>query len=67
MLPQKVADQLREGKKVEAGMMLTVQAPTGQQIPVKVVKVDDENIHLDMNHPLAGKNLTFKVKIVKVE
>ena len=49
------------------GMMLMLGTPDGKQFPVKILKVDDEKIVIDLNHPLAGKDLTFKVKIVKVD
>lgn len=35
--------------------------------PVTVLEVGDKSVVLDLNHPLAGKNLTFDVKILKVE
>ena len=34
---------------------------------VKVLEVNDKSAVLDLNHPLAGKNLTFDVTILKVE
>lgn len=59
-------DKINVGQEIKAGMVLGIQAPTGQKVPVKVVKVDDQNVYLDMNHPLAGKNLNFKVKVVSI-
>lgn len=53
--------------KVEKGMYITLQSPDGRKIPAKVVNVDKESITLDMNHPLAGKNLIFDIKVVKIE
>jgi FKBP-type peptidyl-prolyl cis-trans isomerase 2 len=47
----------------KAGTMLS--SPDGR--PVKVVEVKDEGVVLDLNHPLAGKDLAFDVKVVKVE
>lgn len=34
---------------------------------VKVLEVTDKTVVLDLNHPLAGKNLVFEVKILNVE
>jgi FKBP-type peptidyl-prolyl cis-trans isomerase SlyD len=34
---------------------------------VKVLEVTDKTVLLDLNHPLAGKNLIFEVKILNVE
>jgi peptidylprolyl isomerase len=59
-IPEHIRSQLK------AGGFLVMQAPTGQQVPVKVVKLDKENVHLDMNHPLAGQDLTFEIKLVDV-
>ena len=33
----------------------------------KVTALDDKNATIDLNHPLAGQDLTFDVKILKVE
>ncbi len=49
----------------EVGMVLSMQSPDGE-MPVRVVAVDEENLTLDANHPLAGKNLTFELTLVKV-
>ncbi len=53
-------------QKPEVGMVLVLNAPTGQQVPVKILAVDDEKVTIDLNHPLAGKKLIFKIKIIKV-
>lgn len=55
---------LKEEPKV--GMMLVLNHPQGMKIPAKIVEIDDENITLDMNHPLAGKNLNFNIKLVEI-
>ncbi len=64
-LVQKIPkDQLP--KEVMPGMMLMIGLPNGVQIPVKVTDVTDEEVTIDLNHPLAGKALNFKIKIVDI-
>jgi FKBP-type peptidyl-prolyl cis-trans isomerase 2 len=52
--------------KPEVGMDLSIQNQQGQPMPVKVVHVDDEKITLDANHPLAGQDLIFDIRLVEV-
>ncbi len=49
----------------EVGMVLSMHAPDGE-MPVRVVAVDEENLTLDANHPLAGQNLTFELTLIEV-
>lgn len=51
--------------ELQVGMMLGVATADGQQIPATITEVTDETITLDMNHPLAGKALTFSIKVVE--
>jgi peptidylprolyl isomerase len=55
-----------QGSVPEVGQLVALQTPDGQQIPAKIVNVDDQNITLDMNHPLAGEALTFEVEVVGI-
>ncbi|MEM4259869.1 MAG: peptidylprolyl isomerase [Candidatus Woesearchaeota archaeon] len=56
-----------EQQEPKPGMYLIVNAPDGQQYPALIIDVDETTISLDFNHPLAGKKLTFKIKIIKIE
>lgn len=50
----------------EIGMQLMSQTPDGQQIPLVVKEVKDETFIVDANHPLAGKDLNFELKLVSI-
>jgi len=50
----------------EAGMELVMKAPDGNQTSARIIKVDQGIVTIDVNHPLAGKELTFKIKVVAV-
>jgi FKBP-type peptidyl-prolyl cis-trans isomerase SlyD len=49
---------------VKVGSIL--RTPDGR-IMVKVLEVTDKTVVVDHNHPLAGKNLVFDVKVLNVE
>ena len=59
-------DKVPSDQEVKAGMMMMVGLANGQQMPAKIMAVDDKEITIDLNHPLAGKDLTFKIKVVEI-
>ena len=66
-LIQKVArDRFQSNDEIQVGMQFHTQSKSGSPIVVTVVAVDDEEITVDGNHPLAGENLNFQVKVVGV-
>ncbi|MBA54048.1 MAG: peptidylprolyl isomerase [Pseudomonadales bacterium] len=56
---------LQGAKKWRPGMVAWVETDQGQR-QVTVTKVGKFNADCDLNHPLAGKTLTFDVEIVEV-
>jgi FKBP-type peptidyl-prolyl cis-trans isomerase 2 len=51
---------------LKIGIVLQARAPDGGVTSVMVRDVDDENVTLDFNHPLAGKELIFEVNLIKI-
>lgn len=60
-------NQLPPEIKPEVGMQLVSQTPDGQQIPLVVTEVGEENIIVDANAPLAGKDLIFDLELVAIK
>jgi FKBP-type peptidyl-prolyl cis-trans isomerase SlyD len=54
-----------EGAEVEIGMQFEAHGEDGAQL-VTVVGIEGEEVTIDANHPLAGEELHFDVKIVEV-
>jgi FKBP-type peptidyl-prolyl cis-trans isomerase SlyD len=51
------------GIDLEVGMSLYGQGEDGGTVQVVVKEIGSENVIIDFNHPLAGKNLIFMVSI----
>ncbi|OOR92464.1 peptidylprolyl isomerase [Moraxella caviae] len=51
---------------IEVGMQFQSQTDDGHVMLVTVKEVNDEEVIVDGNHPLAGQTLTFDVEIVEV-
>jgi len=58
-------DRFPAGSDVRVGTQFQAQTPVGQRI-VTVVGVNNDEVTVDANHPLAGKPLTFDVTVVEV-
>ncbi len=59
-------DRIPESERV-VGMVLLVRDPLGQPRIVSIHEVKEDSIVLNLNHPLAGQNLNFEVKILAIE
>jgi FKBP-type peptidyl-prolyl cis-trans isomerase 2 len=59
-------EKLPEDMKPEIGMQLNMNNAEGQQFPVVITGITDENIVLNANHPLAGKDLIFDLELVEI-
>ncbi len=52
--------------EVEQGMFFALTDEEGNHVPAIVHEVTKKAIVMNMNHPLAGENLKFEVKVVDV-
>lgn len=67
MIQQVPRDSWNADSEPKEGMQLMLKSPDGKQMLATIAKVEDDTLTIDMNHPLAGKDLTFKVKVESVE
>lgn len=51
---------------MEVGTEIQVQNQDGQPMYARIDKIDADTVRLDFNHPLAGKELHFAVKVVNI-
>ena len=59
-------DKIPSQKEIKVGMVLQMQMPNNQIAMMRITNVTDKSVTVDMNHPLAGKKLTFEIEIVDV-
>lgn len=60
-------DKLPKDIDLAVGNELKIPNEDGSPFSVRVANVDDKIIQLDGNHPLAGKNLIFELKLINIE
>jgi peptidylprolyl isomerase len=60
-------NKLPAGLSPKVGDHLRMRGGDGNSTLVKVIKVTDAVITLDANHELAGKDLTFEIKLVEIK
>lgn len=53
--------------ELEMGLVLSFSQPDGKELPGVVASFDAEEVCIDFNHPLAGRDLLFKVEVLAIE
>ena len=48
------------------GEMVQGRTENGQPINALIIEVQDSDVILDMNHPLAGEELNFEIELVEI-
>ena len=64
MIAEVPKEQIPEG--VNVGDLLQAQGPMGP-VNVKIIEINEENVVVDANHPLAGQKLIFELELISVE
>jgi FKBP-type peptidyl-prolyl cis-trans isomerase SlpA len=52
--------------EIEPGAVIGFETPSGDEIPGMIIELNDEEVTVDFNHPLAGHQISFDVEILKV-
>lgn len=60
-------EQLPDGFEPEVGDELAVEIDDGREVPGRVAEVAEDSVTLDLNHPLAGRPLTFEIELVEIQ
>ena len=60
-------DDIPNAAYLPVGQYITMQAPDGSFVRLKVVKIENGMAVFDANHELAGQALTFEIELVSVE
>jgi len=63
---QEVPKEQFAGIELTEGMSLYGQSEDGGTVQVTVKEIQDENVKIDYNHPLAGQDLMFTVTVATV-
>ncbi len=59
-------DKFPAEMNIEKGGRLILKGHDGQNLPAVVSEVKNDVVVIDLNHPLAGKELTFRIKVIGV-
>jgi peptidylprolyl isomerase len=58
--------KLPGGIDVKVGTQLQARTSDGRILPITVVDLDETNVKVDANHPLAGQELVFDVELIEI-
>jgi len=58
--------RIPEDIDLDVGMVLQMRSPEGGITNVTVAEISDAGVTIDLNHPLAGKDLIFEIKLMEV-
>ena len=53
-------------KEIEPGNMFFIESPDGHRVLTTVTEMTETGVVIDLNHPLAGQELTFLIRVIDV-
>jgi len=53
--------------ELEAGLIIEFATEAGETLPGTILDFDDDEVRVDLNHPLAGQTVRYSVRIVSVD
>ena len=59
-------DSFADDIELEEGLMVSFADAQQAELPGVVAEVNDDVVKVDFNHPLAGRDLIFEVRIIAV-
>jgi FKBP-type peptidyl-prolyl cis-trans isomerase SlpA len=59
--------QFDDDSELEIGLVYSFADASGGELPGLIVAFDEEEVTIDFNHPLAGRNILFDVLVHRVE
>lgn len=60
-------ERFADPEGIRVGRVCQVPMGEGQNVPGTVVEIGNEDVVIDFNHPLAGKELTFEVECMEIK
>jgi len=60
-------DAFPEDFPISEGGRVPLTGPDEQQLIGVIKEFDDKSVTIDLNHPMAGKNLNFEIELVDVD
>jgi len=63
---QAVPSEMFGEGEIKVGEHYQATGPDGEQLSVTIIKIDEKEVVVDGNHPLAGVALSFEVKILDI-
>ena len=57
---------LDPGTEPKVGMLIQANTPDGKKKSLRITSIEGENVKVDGNHPLSGKEITLRIRLVEI-